>query len=339
MRITYCLAEDRTDEEVGLRIAIASLKRHEPDSQVVVYRPNASDEFRKWLQKYSNVQLRSYYPNGAASWDCKPYVLVELLEEGADYVVWLDSDVVVMRPCTALFSNIAEDQMIVAQERASQPHQGSYERTIGWNLPVGRSLPVTTNSAVLRVRDSHLPFLRHWKAILAGAQYQAFQRLLIPERPIYALSDQDVMCALLGSQEYQDISLHYLQTGRDIIHSGGALSYSSIERVKGLFHRIPYFVHGQGAKPWNLFGRDLNHPGWAWSFRRLSQEISPYFAAIKDYRRDAECPCPWMDYKTWYGSLFRGLGLGHYALCGLPLTLLAEAIRFSQKMREKGLQP
>lgn len=338
MQITYCFGEDRnsTHAEVGLRIAIASLKRHELDSRVIIYRPNASNEFQKWLQQYSHVQLRSYYPDGARSWNCKPHILTQVLEEGADYAVWIDSDIVVMRSCDALFKRVSEDQLIVTQEFACALHQGTYLRTIGWELPVGRSLPRTINSCVIRASHTHRPLLRHWKALLDDARYQTAQRLPIPERPIHALSDQDVLNALLGSQDYKNIPVHYVQTGRDIVQSGGARSYSSVERIRGLFHQVPYFFHGQGAKPWDLF--DESNPRkqhQSWFKLRFCQEISPYFGAIKEYR-DAVAPLDqWMNYKTWYGSLIKALGIGHYALCGLPITMLAEAVGSYQTLRYK----
>ena len=67
--------------------------------------------------------------------------------------------------------------------------------------------------------------------------------------------------------------------------------------------------------------------GRFWFYRRLLQEVSPYVALARGFRQDLAVPCPWMDCWSPTGLLVRGLGLGHFALRGLPLTTVATVIQ------------
>ena len=62
------------------------------------------------------------------------------------------------------------------------------------------------------------------------------------------MSDQDVLNALLGSEEFACLPIRILKTGLDVIHSGGALAYSLSERLRGLVRPIPPFVHETGRQ-------------------------------------------------------------------------------------------
>src|SRR5438093_1278375 len=86
----YCLVEDRRSEEIGLRFAIVSLLRACDTARVVVHRPNPTTDFRKWISGHSRVIFIPELPPTASSWNCKPHVMLPLLEGNVDEVIWLD---------------------------------------------------------------------------------------------------------------------------------------------------------------------------------------------------------------------------------------------------------
>jgi hypothetical protein len=141
------------------------------------------------------------------------------------------------------------------------------------------------------------------------------------------LSDQDVLFALLGSEEFSRLPLRYLRGGLDVIHCGGALGYSLRMRLAGLFHRVPTFLHAISGKPWWVLSAEYAniHGRWFTFYRRLLQETSPYVREAKRFRAAIAMNAPWLDHHTVLGSLLRLFGLGHFALCGLPLTVAATA--------------
>ena len=157
MTLTFCLAEDREPEEVGLRLALLSLKRNCPSSRVFIYRPNPSADFTSWLEAFPMVTLIPALPPGAYSWNCKPNALLPLLEQGFSEVIWLDSDILVARPCADLLAGVQEDTLVIAQEQVSSLGQGTKQRTEGWGLPLGHSYPMTLNTCVLRVTGAPCP--------------------------------------------------------------------------------------------------------------------------------------------------------------------------------------
>jgi hypothetical protein len=326
--IAFCLAEDRFDCETGLRLAILSLHGHCPGAPVHVYRPTFNGEFAAWARRFPQVTVISTTPTGATQWNCKPQALKPLLAEGYRAVVWLDSDIVVTRDCRQLFKTLHESVLVAAQEPASLPCQGTEARTRGWHLPVGRRLPFTLNSSVVRVTKHHLGLLDRWMEYLFDSRYQSVQHTALDDRPLHLTCDQDVLNALIGAREFADIPLHVLGTGADIIHAGGGLGYSVRERVRGVLKPKPTFLHAAAGKPWLWLS---GAPYWSqrnffsWH-RRLLQELSPYVCESRRYRQDLGMDSTWMDRRTGTGTLLRALGCGHFALRGLPLTMAATVI-------------
>ncbi len=328
MSRVYCLAEDRRDGEIGLRFALASLRRVCPQAAVVVYRPKPSDGFREWLATgFPNLRLVEELPAGAYSWNCKPHVLLPALEAGYDEAVWLDSDLIVTRNPDALFDTLNREILVGTQEPPSQPHQGTVIRTTGWELPIGKQYPGTMNSCVLRVSGSHVPLLRYWKELLAEPRYAAAQARPLAERPVQFMSDQDVLNAVIGSAAYANLPVTHLRIGRDVIHCGGAVGYSLSARIGAIFRRTPTFLHAIAGKPWAVMTPEYraSHSRWFTYYRRLLQETSPYVQAARRLRDEVGVPCPWLDVGSVPGRALRVAGFGHHALLGLPLTVLASA--------------
>jgi hypothetical protein len=280
---------------------------------------------------------------GAHSWNCKPQALKPLLANGHRDAVWVDSDIIVTKDIRPLFEKLDPRVLVITQEPASLHYQGTALRTKAWNLEVGRSLPFTLNSSVLRVTNHHLALLDVWAKYLSDPQYVSYQSKSLEERPIHMASDQDVLNALVGAREFADIPLHVIPSGSEIIHTGGALGYSWKERLRGVFQAKPAFLHATAGKPWLWLGGEpywskRNFFGW---YRRLLQETSPYLFESRHFRKQLDQDSQWMDRRTGTGSILRFLGFGHFALRGLPLAAAASAIesfkRMSRAVRRLGV--
>jgi hypothetical protein len=326
---TFCLCENRELEEIGLRIAVCSIQRHCPGSNVVIYRAGANQRFADWLRDYPTVTLIAASPPNAIGWNCKPHALLPLLRNGAKEVVWLDSDVVLAGDPRHLFASWSDDTLGVCEEYRTATHQGSRTRTEGWGMPVGREFPRTLNSAVVRVTPAHVALLEKWQELLEDPRYVPWQSRPLYERPHHVWSDQDVLNALLGSSEFSAIPVTLLRTGREIIHCGNARSYHLWERLGGLLRQHPPIVHAQGEKPWVTLdaGVIASKRQRFWATARVIQEVSLYRFVATSYRADLGLPCPWLDYWSSAGRMVAALGLGHHSMRGLPLAATASLIK------------
>lgn len=326
MKLTFCAAEDRRGAEIGLKLLVASVADHCPGVPLVLHRPDPLPEFSAWLKRFPQVRLVPERPLGAHQWNCKPQALESELSDAESEAVWLDSDLMLTQDPRPLFRAWQPAVLGVTQEPPSQSNQGSLRRTLAWKLPVGRELPQTLNSCVVRVTREHLPLLTRWRALLESPEYISIQGRPVSERGLAFEGDQDVLNALLGSQEFSGVPIGMLRNGADVIHSGGALGYSISERLTGLFRPRPTFLHAISVKPWVvLTGAKL--PGQSAWFRRLMHEVSPYLSYARRYRKVVDEPCEWMDYTTALGLALRVAGLGHWALRGLPVTVAATLLR------------
>jgi hypothetical protein len=327
MARVYVLAEDRPDAEIGLRFALASLFRHAPGARAVAYWPCQRPQFREWADRFAGLTLVPDRPKGASSWNCKPQALLPVLSGEFDEAVWLDSDVLLTRDPSPLFDLISPATVVATEEPPSQPHPGSASLAARWGMRPGRSYSRALNSCVLRVTRHHNPLLQAWQQGLCDPRYLEAQRRPFSERPQHLMSDQDVLFALLGSAEFSSFPLHYLRGGRDVIHCGGALGYSLGMRLSGIRGSVPTILHAIAGKPWWVLtpGYRRVHSRWFSFYRRLLQETSPYVREARRFRAELGLECPWLDYRSFTGSALRLLGFGHFALCGLPLTVAATA--------------
>jgi hypothetical protein len=168
--------------------------------------------------------------------------------------------------------------------------------------------------------------LERWETWLGDDRYRKWYRVPHPKPPFHALSDQDVLNVVLACRDFANVPVHVLRAGVDVIHSGGALVYSPKERLRGLFSPHPPILHALALKPWILLDPKFDVSSRYWFFRQFLQEISPYVAAARKYREEIEMPCPWLDFRSVPGRLVRLLGMGHWALRGLPVGLAVQAI-------------
>ncbi len=325
------MAEDRS-EDTSLRLALLSLRAQCPAVPLTLFRPGASEEFRRWLQEFPQVTLVDQRLPGATNWNCKPHVLLALLDRGCEEVVWLDSDLAFTRPFTYLFDGLPADTLVVAEDMRFAVPRGTLARTTEWRLPVGKVYPATINSCVLRVTPAHRPLLARWCELMATPQYQAAQAAEYWNRPLHLRGDQELLNALLGSQEFAHVPVRFLRGGRDLIHcSGRGRSYSTRERLRGLFSPIAPILHNLSAlKAWQLLDASPAAKSKNAFTERLFLEISPYLTLARRYEAGLAPQTAWLHHRTALGSLLRALGCGHYALAGLPLIAVLSLWRVIQ---------
>ena len=169
---------------------------------------------------------------------------------------------------------------------------------------------------------------------LSDPRYAAAQGLPLEQRPLHLMGDQDILNALLGAREFTEVPLRILGSGVDIIHAGGALGYSLRQRLRGIARSKPAFVHATAGKPWLWLGDDEQWSrsdffGWQ---RRLLQELSPYVAEARQYQAQLGTDSAWLHRHSLTGTVLRGLGFGHFALRGLPVTVAATAVDRMRKI-------
>lgn len=328
---TFCLVEDRPGAEIGVKLLILSLAEWCPQSRAVLFLPEPTAGFRRWLKSFPWVELRIERLRGAGSCVVKPSALLQLLEQGHRDVVWLDTDLLALRDPLPLFAGLDPDTVAMAQEIRSAPHQGTECRTRGWNLEVGRTLPFTLSSCILRVTSRHMDLIREWRRLMESDDFTCHLEVPMPVRPIHAMGDQDVLNALLGAREWAVFPLRVLRLGDAVAHCGGAMTYSVRERLGHLFGAKPVFLHSLSSKPWQLLDPDWIFGGTNRRYRELMQEISPYLMTCRRYRDPLDDPCRWMDHRTGLGTVLRWMGLGNRALTGLPLALAAEGVKWMRR--------
>ena len=196
----FCLYEDRELSEGGLRLALASLRDYYPSVPIAVHRPNASGEFIAWATVLGNVSVLTEALAGASSWNCKPHALLNTMQHfQVSRAMWIDSDMMIVSPFDYLLNSA--DDLVVAQEALSQPHQGGAARSAGWGFRCARDFGFSVNSSLLCVSHRHHHLLKRWVTLLESAEYVKYQSLPFDSRPISHLGDQDVLQALLCSDD------------------------------------------------------------------------------------------------------------------------------------------
>ncbi len=324
---TFCLVEDRPRGEIGVKLLILSLAEHCSHPQAVLFLPDPTDGFRLWLKSFPWAELRTERLRGAGSCVVKPSALLHLLEQGLPNVVWLDTDLLALRDPRPLFDAMDADTVGMAEEIRSAPHQGTECRTRGWGMEVGRTLPFTLSSCILRMTSRHMDLIREWRRLMESDDFTRHLEVPMPVRPIHAMGDQDVLNALLGSRKWAEFPLKVFRLGDALAHCGGAMTYSVGERLGHLLGAKPVFLHSLSSKPWQLLDPDWTFGGTNRRYRELMQEISPYLMSCRRYRDKLDDPCRWMDHRTPLGTCLRWMGFGNRALTGLPLALAAECAR------------
>lgn len=321
-----CIAENRLSCEPGVRLLIASLTHHSPTLRVELIYPGVGPDFQQWVAGHPQVRLNAHRLRGEwLAFNIKPQVMLTLLDQGYDDVLWIDSDIIVTADVRTLYDDAAQGAMIVTEEAmCSNRYDGDARRARAWGLEIGRRLPFELNTGVIGVTAEQRPLLHHWQEVLESPQFAAALRQPWDQRPIYFMGDQEVLTALLCSKPFADVPLHILRRGRDIIQFFGPAGYTVPERIRHLLLGPPTFIHAQGHKVW------LPEPP-AHSRRdrifRAYQRKSPYIVAARPYRSVLEDT-------GWLGPVDAGhtapakRSFRKASLTGLSTALLVDAMRY-----------
>ncbi len=323
----FCVSEDRPGDAAGLELLLRSLLEHAPGATIRVTCPAPGEARRAWLVGCPRITLRTEPLRGAYGWNVKPHALLEAMDAGADEVIWIDADIIATGPLAPLLAGAAPETVVVGEECYWGQHQGGTHRTAAWGLRVGRALPATANTGVLRVTRAHRDLLEHWRELLESPEYREVQGRPALERPIHMVGDQEVFTALLGAEEHARLPLRFLRRGVDIAQNFGPGGYTVAERLGGLVRGAPPLVHAMGRKPWRFTRayHPLREPRAFYD--ALAAELSVYRAAAARHRRDLRVDAAWLDRSTLLGRALRAAALGHPLLAGLPQAAFDEIAR------------
>lgn len=326
---TICIAEDRRSCEPGLRILIASLAATNPLVDICVFAPDPGAGFVRWLSAFPRVRLN---PCGgiAGEWlgyNVKPAAIRTLLQHGHDDVLWIDSDIVVLGDLAPCFAGLAADTVIATEEALCINHDDPDAlRTRLWGLPVGRVLPFTLNTGVLRLTTAHVALIDRWLELLGSQTYRSGQARAWHERDPHILGDQEVFTALMASAEFARLPLKPLFRGRHIIQYFGMSGYTVAERLGNLL-RPPLFVHSQGSKPW---WRPRRSAGARDRLLGLYQQLSPYILSARRHARALE-DRSWLYPQSRLAAVLALSGVNRMQLVGLPIAAFADVARLAKR--------
>ena len=185
------------------------------------------------------VFRRSPLKNGYG-WNVKPQAIMQLLDQGFDEVIWIDSDVIVKRNLLPLFSQCSATgqcrRPLKIHSQKGATTEMAFAHACG-AFPLAESYHSALNSGVLRVTKDNYRLMERWWALLQSEKYQKAQQTPWQQRPIHMFGDQDVLTALLTSQEFSHVPIHILRRGKHIIQFDGIYGYTIAERMRNLLRR------------------------------------------------------------------------------------------------------
>lgn len=318
-----CIAEDRPFCETSLRLLLLSLRRHCGDQRVELFYPPADAAFRSWLEQFPGINLNLTAVPGAWGWNVKPQALLALFDRGYDDVLWIDSDVLITGDFRNLFQHLPDATMVVTEEALYGYHQDPDGlRARLWGFRVGRCLPFTANTAVMRATTAHADLFRRWVSLLESPEYRDAQRADWNKRPPHMYGDQDVLTALLASEEFAEVPIRFLRRGKEIIQFFGPYGYTVRERLQNVFYGMPPFIHSQVTKPW-LKRSKPKASGRRQSFDALYLQLSPYTISSREYRRELPS-AEWLNASSMWARVLRVFGFFYPPLTGLPLAVISD---------------
>ncbi|MBV9406206.1 MAG: hypothetical protein JO211_12750 [Acidobacteriaceae bacterium] len=307
---------------------ILSILEHCPQLKIYLIFPPADSAFTSWLTGHPQVLLRTTPLPTAYGVNVKPQAILQLLHDGHDDVLWIDSDIIVAGDVRKALANLDTRTLVLTEEALWTPYgDPDGMRARMWGFKVGRVLPFALNSGVVRATRQHERLLVRWRELLESEQYRAAQHKEWHSRPLHMVSDQDVLTALLASKEFAHVPLKFLLRGRDIVQFFGPYGYTLRERLAHLAGHRPAFIHSQGPKPWLWERRKRQRRSARQYLYDLYLELSPYTLAARKYRMALKEPTLWMSSRSLAGATLRALGFWYAPLVGLPVAAVADVVR------------
>lgn len=334
-----CIFDDRSSAVPGMQILVASLRNTGCPFEVVVFCPSASPSVADWLAA-RKARLVEDLPPGASGWDAKPRLLLQLLDDGYEDVVWLDSDLIAFRDITPALENLPPEPLVVAEEFAAATNHGMCNRARDWGLEPGRDRAASVNSCVVRVTPRHRRLLEEWATMLQSDAYTACKEMDWRDRPYQYFSDQDALGALLGSADYADRDIAYMKRGSDIAHMHGALGHHPGEALVNLLRGdAPLFYHSQRPKAWEI---DPAAPSTLLC-------LQPYTVLARSYLIELNGTPSWLLAETVLSKRIRGVVRNHVKSVALAhallscivaprtvLSLIRKSVRYRPAIRARG---
>jgi len=335
-RSIVCIAEDRPNALVGVALLLDTLHFNSGiinQIRVNLYIPLPQSQVEALIgvSRLSRpyINLVTTIASHAKRWHVKPHLLLQCLKT-AEEVLWIDSDIIVSGAISSIFPGVLPlGDLLIAEEPRISQHRGGNERTKAWGFPIGRSLPFSVNSGVLRCTRAHSVLLDRWGACLKNPKYLAEQSKPTMSRRMHLLSDQEVLSALLGSVEFQSTDLRYIRADSQIIQLYGAAGYTPLGRImNSMSNAHPLFIHAMGKKPWEY----RETPSLLKTPRRyydaLVAELSTYTLFVGGVSTFRENLAPdWSSRKSIAGWLLRNVALRNPNLAALPLAIVEAAVR------------
>ena len=319
--MVVCIAEDRLSEQIGVKLLIASLARHCPGLPIELVHPPADEAMQRWLAHFPQVKLHLTPFAGVKGWNVKPFALRAMLAAGCDEVWWIDSDILVCSDFRQVFGCLHPQDVVATEEAIVGKYRDDGFRALAWGFDVGRPLPFSLNSGVVRVTQSHGDLIDAWCEAVEAPLYLRAQSIPFNERPFHMAGDQDILTALLAAKRFSHVPLKILRRGRHIIQDVGAAGYLLHERALSL-GTPPMFLHTPRERPWHRSKIPPSPTDVRSYLRYVRAETSPYVMTAAKYQDAIDEPMWWVHCQSTGGMLLRWLGFGHSALTGLPLTLL-----------------
>lgn len=328
MKSTICVAEDRRICEVSLKLLLLSLKLHYPEVTVNLRYPAAENGFLSWVKNCPRVRLQTSPLSSGQGWNVKPSAILSLIDEGFDEVIWIDSDVIVIGNIARIFSQLSSDMFVATEDALGDDRDDRNAlRARLWGFKVGRVLPFGLNSGVLRVTRAHYGLLTRWRELLQSNTYQESQKRAWKQRPIHMLGDQDVLTALLTSEEFSRIPIQILRRGKQILQFNGVYGYTVAERIGNLMGQNPVFIHSFGGKPWSEKWRPDPSNGLREYIKKVYLDLSPYTLSAAQFKDELACDTEWMEPHYPLSRFLRTVGLGSRELVGLPIAAIMDMAR------------
>ena len=329
--LAICIAEDRSSEEIAVKLLAASISKHCPDIKTIITYPPATENFKIYIRQFPNIELRTTAFPGVSGWNVKPQALLSLLAEGYQEVWWIDSDIILSNDFRNNLEGFSSSALLVTEEPSNHAYDRCGERTKSWGLEVGKSLSFSPNSGVIRANIKHISLLEKWKELLESNTYKSSQREPFYTRPLHMRSDQDVLASLLESRDFAWVSVDFFRRGKDIIQYFGPIHYSVKERLHNFLFGLPPFIHSQGLKPW-WDSSEIQKivQGWEFYYKTLMLRISPYNHVAASYNNSFIKDLGWKNTHSFSSILLSVIGLGNPSLTGLPIVFIHSLIYYSK---------
>lgn len=315
--LNFCIYEDRKEDSVAVKLLVLSILNTHPEARIFLMGENCSRlRLPEGFFSERIFRVPDFTPK-LHGWNTKPEALLYLLEKGLERVYWLDSDLLFVRelPEHILFPD--PGTIIVAEETPSVGRQGSGLRTSAWGLQPGRTLYGTANSCVLSVSTHHVDLLGEYRDMLSSDTYRSSMQKAFHLRPLHMAGDQDVLTALLGSLNYAELEIDWIQAGREIAQCFRADGFSVSDRIACSLGRTPSLIHAQGPKPWREYAR-----------RPVYLELSPYrYAALQYAQSLAPEESVWLPLTRNVAMFWDTLFMGNAWLSGVPAAITGRAER------------